>query len=212
MRQCAGCRQRHPRAQLVRFVRGTDGLPVADPDRSAPGRGLSLCPRVGCATEAVKRRAFARAFGPEAARTDLPRVLGALANAVQLLVTASLRGALRAGVLVPADAARGLTVHWVEPTVPAEYPLPADRPAAREIVWDLRLLGAHNGVWPGRRGVVTEPVWQDRVEYWHRRFCEVGPSARRAEPGAALAHRSPAAREADRPDDTPDPRRTVRTS
>jgi predicted RNA-binding protein YlxR (DUF448 family) len=63
VRTCAGCRQRAPRAELVRYVWDeAAGAPVADPARRRPGRGAWLHPDPACLAQAEKRRALVRAL------------------------------------------------------------------------------------------------------------------------------------------------------
>ena len=66
-RTCIGCRRIEDRTALVRVVLSHPAdaaVPqvVADPTRSAPGRGAWLHPSRECADRALRRRAFNRAF------------------------------------------------------------------------------------------------------------------------------------------------------
>ncbi len=60
-RTCVGCRQPASQGELLRFVL-VDGEVVADPRRRLPGRGAWLHDRDECREQAVRRRAFERAF------------------------------------------------------------------------------------------------------------------------------------------------------
>ena len=60
-RTCLGCRQRAPRASLLRIV-ARDGRAVVDAAARLPGRGAWVHPDPGCVDAAVKRRAFGRAL------------------------------------------------------------------------------------------------------------------------------------------------------
>ncbi|MCH6470932.1 YlxR family protein [Sinomonas terrae] len=64
LRTCIGCRQSAPRSVLLRLVRDPEDPQrvVVDPRRRLPGRGAWLHPDRACLTQAVKRRAFSRAF------------------------------------------------------------------------------------------------------------------------------------------------------
>ncbi|MGQ0630220.1 MAG: YlxR family protein [Sporichthyaceae bacterium] len=61
MRTCVGCRERSPKAELLRVV-AVEGAIVPDLRGRLPGRGASIHPRVECLDFAVRRRAFARAL------------------------------------------------------------------------------------------------------------------------------------------------------
>jgi hypothetical protein len=68
IRTCAGCRARSPQDRLLRFARRADGHVVpANVTRDCSGRSAYLCPRRACLDQALKRRAFTRAFGSGAA-------------------------------------------------------------------------------------------------------------------------------------------------
>lgn len=73
VRTCIGCRRRGAPDTLVRLV-ASDGPPGYVIGRSLPGRGAWLCrdgatllPLEACLGEAVRRKAFARAFRVSAA-------------------------------------------------------------------------------------------------------------------------------------------------
>ena len=61
VRTCAGCRRTAERDRLLRFVL-RDGEPVADPTRSAPGRGAWLHDDEDCRSLAERRSALRRAL------------------------------------------------------------------------------------------------------------------------------------------------------
>jgi predicted RNA-binding protein YlxR (DUF448 family) len=72
IRTCAGCRARHPQGRLLRFTRRADGQVIpANVTRDLSGRSTYLCPRRACLEQAIKRRAFARAFGTERRRLSV---------------------------------------------------------------------------------------------------------------------------------------------
>ncbi|MDQ4490496.1 YlxR family protein [Sinomonas sp. ASV486] len=64
LRTCIGCRRTAAQSELLRLVADpTDALRViVDPRRRLPGRGAWLHPDQVCLKQAVKRRAFHRAF------------------------------------------------------------------------------------------------------------------------------------------------------
>lgn len=61
VRTCLGCRQRAPRASLVRVV-ARDGMAAVDAAARLPGRGAWVHPDSGCVENAIRRRAFGRAL------------------------------------------------------------------------------------------------------------------------------------------------------
>lgn len=81
-RTCLGCRVVRPKPELVRLVRGPDG--VVRPDARGPGRGAYVCPDPRCVAQALERGRLARAFrapavaGPEllALRDDVGESVG----------------------------------------------------------------------------------------------------------------------------------------
>lgn len=64
-RTCILTRATLPQDQLIRFTLSPDGTVVADLRHRLPGRGAWLMPTAAALGEAVKRRAFARAFKRE---------------------------------------------------------------------------------------------------------------------------------------------------
>src|SRR6202012_3670376 len=66
VRTCVGCRKRELAVELLRVVAASDGngkyVVTVDPAGTLPGRGAWLHPVPQCATEAIRRRAFARAL------------------------------------------------------------------------------------------------------------------------------------------------------
>lgn len=66
VRTCIGCRAKLPQGRLLRFVRQADGrVTPANVTRELCGRSTYLCPRRACLAQALKRRAFTRAFAIE---------------------------------------------------------------------------------------------------------------------------------------------------
>ncbi|MET9470080.1 MULTISPECIES: YlxR family protein [unclassified Streptomyces] len=60
-RTCIGCRERAAKNELLRIVAVGDEC-VPDPRGTLPGRGAYVHPAVVCLDQAVRRRAFSRAF------------------------------------------------------------------------------------------------------------------------------------------------------
>jgi uncharacterized protein len=61
-RLCIATREVRPIGELIRFVAGPDGVVVPDLKRRLPGRGVWITARRHFVEEAVRRRAFGRAF------------------------------------------------------------------------------------------------------------------------------------------------------
>ena len=61
-RQCMGCRERRPKRELIRVVRGTDGNVSLDFGGKAPGRGAYICPNAECLSKAIKSKALDRSL------------------------------------------------------------------------------------------------------------------------------------------------------
>ena len=82
IRTCLGCGPNGPRRELVRFIVGDGGSVVVDEKHGGSGRGGWLHPAEACLAQALRRRAFARAFR----RGDLAWDEAALRRAVQAVV------------------------------------------------------------------------------------------------------------------------------
>jgi len=78
IRTCLGCGATGPRRELARLVVGDGGSVVMDEKHGGNGRGGWLHPVEACLTQALRRRAFARAFR----RGDLAWDEGALRRAL----------------------------------------------------------------------------------------------------------------------------------
>ena len=61
-RQCMGCRERKPKKELIRVVRGTDGTVSLDFGGKAPGRGAYICPDPQCLQKAIKSKSLDRSL------------------------------------------------------------------------------------------------------------------------------------------------------
>ena len=64
-RQCLGCREMKPKAELVRVVRSPEGTVSLDPRGKAPGRGAYICPSADCLKKAQRSKALSRSLGVE---------------------------------------------------------------------------------------------------------------------------------------------------
>ena len=77
-RTCIATRETHPRAALLRFVLSPDGEVVFDLKGNLPGRGTWVKPERAALEEAIRRRAFPRAFRAQArVPDDLPERVAA---------------------------------------------------------------------------------------------------------------------------------------
>ncbi len=63
MRMCTGCRERKPKAELIRVVRTPEGPVVLDKTGRRNGRGAYLCrDSIPCLEKAVKTRMLERSL------------------------------------------------------------------------------------------------------------------------------------------------------
>ena len=61
-RQCMGCRERKPKRELIRVVRGTDGTVSLDFSGKLNGRGAYICPDPECLKKAIRSKALDRSL------------------------------------------------------------------------------------------------------------------------------------------------------
>ena len=61
-RQCMGCRERRAKREMIRVVRGTDGLVSLDFGGKLNGRGAYICPDAACLAKAQKAKALERSL------------------------------------------------------------------------------------------------------------------------------------------------------
>ena len=61
-RQCMGCRERKPKKDMIRIVRGTDGVVSLDFGGKLNGRGAYICPDPECLKKARKSNALDRSL------------------------------------------------------------------------------------------------------------------------------------------------------
>ena len=64
-RQCMGCRERKPKREMIRVVRGTDGNVSLDFGGKMNGRGAYLCPNPECLKKAIRSKALDRSLEVE---------------------------------------------------------------------------------------------------------------------------------------------------
>ena len=65
LRQCVGCREMKPKAELIRVVKSPEGEISLDPLGKKPGRGAYVCREGDCLRRAQKSRALERAFSAQ---------------------------------------------------------------------------------------------------------------------------------------------------
>ena len=61
-RQCMGCRERKPKRDMIRVVRGTDGTVSLDFGGKMNGRGAYICPQMECLKKAIRSKALDRSL------------------------------------------------------------------------------------------------------------------------------------------------------
>ena len=61
-RQCMGCRERKPKRDMIRVVRGTDGNVSLDFGGKMNGRGAYICPNPECLKKALRSKALDRSL------------------------------------------------------------------------------------------------------------------------------------------------------
>ena len=61
-RQCMGCRERKPKRDMIRIVRGTDGIVSLDFGGKMNGRGAYICPNPDCLAKAIRSKALDRSL------------------------------------------------------------------------------------------------------------------------------------------------------
>ena len=64
-RQCLGCREMKPKAELVRVVRSPEGAVSLNLRGKAPGRGAYVCRSADCLKKALRSKAVSRSLGVE---------------------------------------------------------------------------------------------------------------------------------------------------
>ena len=83
MRQCMGCRERKANRELIRVVRGTDGVVSLDFGGKMNGRGAYICPNPDCLKKVQKSKALERSLEvpiPDEVYDRLVKEMGANTN------------------------------------------------------------------------------------------------------------------------------------
>jgi len=81
-RSCVGCRERAPKAELLRVARTPAGV-RADPHGSAPGRGAYVHRNPACVVAALRKGAFASALRTGLAQEELARLKDEIEEALE---------------------------------------------------------------------------------------------------------------------------------
>jgi uncharacterized protein len=152
IRTCAGCRARLPQGRLLRFARRPDGRVIpANVTRELGGRSTYLCPRRACLDQAIKRRAFARAFGTQQRRlsvldVDADALWAASAEQLRREIDLLVRTARPLNPEPPSSHThlrrRGLELLLSELTSQPQDPRPSARESLRSIPKTPREKGA----------------------------------------------------------------------
>ena len=61
-RQCMGCRERKPKRDMIRVVRGVDGMVSLDFGGKMNGRGAYICPDPECLKKVQNAKALERSL------------------------------------------------------------------------------------------------------------------------------------------------------
>lgn len=77
-RLCLGCRESHPKRELLRIVRSPEGEYAVDLTGKKPGRGAYICPKLSCLEAVRKNHGLERSFRGQVA----PEVYQSLAQAL----------------------------------------------------------------------------------------------------------------------------------
>jgi predicted RNA-binding protein YlxR (DUF448 family) len=83
-RSCVGCRERAPKAELVRVARTPAGVRV-DPHGNAPGRGAYVHRDPACVAAALRKGALASALRTGLAQEELARLRKEIEEASQAI-------------------------------------------------------------------------------------------------------------------------------
>jgi len=70
LRTCAGCRQQHPKREMVRVVHTSDGSVRTDPSGKLAGRGAYVCPRADCWQAALRTGSLGRVLKTTISQPD----------------------------------------------------------------------------------------------------------------------------------------------
>ena len=99
-RTCVGCRQAHPKGQLIRLVRHPTGQLLLDRQGKLPGRGAYLCPQRSCAEQALKGAHLREALRHDVSPWPIDELMRAIASMLEERALAYIRLARKAGRFV----------------------------------------------------------------------------------------------------------------
>ena len=81
LRQCLGCKEMKPKAELIRIVRSPEGEISLDARGKAPGRGTYVCRSTECLKKAIKTNAIERALDVKIPAEITEHLTAAMENA-----------------------------------------------------------------------------------------------------------------------------------
>jgi predicted RNA-binding protein YlxR (DUF448 family)/ribosomal protein L30E len=96
-RTCLACREKRPKAHLVRLVSDPAGRLMVDPQGKLPGRGAYICPQRACAERVVKGPQLQEALRREVALCSAKALVSAMAQTLDARGLACIRIARKAG-------------------------------------------------------------------------------------------------------------------
>lgn len=76
LRRCVICRASRPKRELVRWVRGPEGVALDESGKS-PGRGAYICQAESCLRQALTRKGVERVLGGRPSPADVESLLAA---------------------------------------------------------------------------------------------------------------------------------------
>ncbi len=63
IRMCIGCRKKRKKEEMLRFIRGVDGVILVKGKKNVEGRGFYLCPDLLCFKKAEKKEKWMGTLG-----------------------------------------------------------------------------------------------------------------------------------------------------
>lgn len=99
-RTCVGCRQTHPKSQLIRLVCGVNSQLMMDRQGKLPGRGVYVCPQRSCVEIAVKGARLREALRHEVIPGPVDKLVRTMASVLEERLIGSLHMARKAGHVV----------------------------------------------------------------------------------------------------------------
>lgn len=70
LRQCAGCREKKTKKELLRIIRTPEGEIILDTDGRKNGRGVYICPNPECLKRVRKTGALSRSL-----KSEIPEII-----------------------------------------------------------------------------------------------------------------------------------------